>query len=63
VRKSVDLLQKPTLLKGNGRQGGTVGHRRHTKNGEVKYLYGLGCKAHDNCFTCPFPDCLLRSLK
>ena len=21
------------------------------------YLYGIGCPKHDNCFTCPLPDC------
>jgi hypothetical protein len=21
------------------------------------FSYGNGCHQHDNCFTCPFPDC------
>lgn len=37
--------------------GGTVGHRK-TLNGERKeFLYNNGCYLHDDCFTCPFPDC------
>jgi len=53
------LDQKPAYRKGNGsKAAGQVGHRRKTKNGKVKYLHGLGCEKHDDCFTCPFDDCV-----
>ena len=34
--------------------------RRASKTIEVNgvyYPYGLGCYHHNNCFTCPLPDC------
>lgn len=24
---------------------------------ETKLLYGSGCRLHEDCFTCPLPDC------
>lgn len=36
--------------------------KKHLLNdGEIYYATGLGCKHHDNCFTCPFDDCIAKS--
>lgn len=37
-----------------------LGYRRtesNTKDGTT-YPHGLGCAEWDNCFTCPYPECL-----
>lgn len=53
------VFTPPTIRRGNGEESGTrIGHNKPTKsyNG-VLYLYGLGCKKWNNCFTCPYPEC------
>jgi hypothetical protein len=54
MRKSVDVITKPTPAKGDGPGSkGVTGHR--SQYGGVKYHTGTGCPSHSDCFTCPFP--------
>ena len=39
-------------------QSGQTGHRKHYAGKELPdLLYGNGCPEHQDCFTCPLPDC------
>ncbi len=47
--------------------GGTLGrqpghHQRKFNDRGIYYMDGIGCRRHDNCFTCPFPpNCKFQS--
>ena len=42
---------------------GQIGYRR-TLNGKVKTLpYGCGCKLFEDCFECPYPECMIDRAK
>ena len=47
--------------KGNGsQQGRSSGHNRKFNTEGVYYMDGMGCHKYDNCFTCPYPDCIFH---
>lgn len=57
--KAVDTIRAESKGGGNGEgRGCHNGHFIHHKGG---YLGGNGCKAHPDCFTCPFKECKWES--
>lgn len=37
-----------------------VGHKEPRRHKQYKTMYiPNGCRYHSDCFTCPFPDCIL----
>lgn len=34
---------------------------RDMNNRDVAYFRGIGCYFHDNCFTCPFSECVFKA--
>lgn len=49
--------------KGNGTKRGSPSGNKKTMNGKPTFMYSNGCGIyypyHQDCFTCPYPDCKL----
>ena len=52
------LHDRSKFIKGNGdHRGCPAGHRLKSLSGQGNILYGSGCSAWGDCFTCPKAEC------